>query len=390
MKIDFYVKHVNCSFFQSCPINFRYFPYPNQTLKASPNSASFSAINMQMPIWWMTMNEGSINGVPECLFGDVPTASCYQREHVVSMMTPRTQPFAACELPVTINNVRVSPIPGKFPFRIWSFNDGFKYHDKPGDGFTNSASSQWKSPPIEQDTFIMDIPPTGIAVLQTWNSASEAEDVDNLLNLRSNVHPFLFAWSGTVSIIITHVEVSLEDKAEWPQYAGQALISDNSWKEIACKLYQSNNPTGYLAAWWDSRMLRCMMKTGDYTKKEPTVIQVTGFDSNIDKGNYYEMFIPDIQYCKTVGRQCKVKYTYTMNEDPVFPYKISEREQSLGIVNPKEIPANIIPGQGTTWGTTSRSNNRCDISTLSVEVKFTKPIVPGDYIILKRNIDHWD
>jgi hypothetical protein len=383
MEIDFYKLHINCSFYQMCPINFRYFPYPNQTLKKATTTTDFSAINMQIPIWWLLMNQGNNGTYPECLFESEPSASCHQHMHVVSIVTPLTQGFGACEPPVTINNVQVTPIPGKFPFRIWAFNDGSKYHGRSG------YTGNWYKTPFEQDTYIMDIAVTGIAVLQTWTSSNDLGDVDNLLHLRSNVHPFLFAWSGTVNVIITHVENSLEDKAEWARYAGQALVTDNSFKEIACKLYQSGNPTGYLGSWWDSKDLRCLMKTGDYTIKDPTNIMVTGFDSNIDKGNYYEMFIPDMRYCLTVNRQCKILYTYTMTEDVAFPYRISEREQSIGIVNPA--PTTV---QDTTtmlaWPAAARtSNRRCEPNTIYAYVRPDRTFYAGDYMMLKRNIDHW-
>jgi hypothetical protein len=383
MEIDFYKMHINCSFYQMCPINFRYFPYPNQTLAPAVSTASFSSINMQIPIWWLLMNQGWNSTYPECLFEAEPTASCHQHQHVISIITPLTQGYGACEPPVTINNVQVTPIPGKFPFRIWAFNTGSKYHGR------NGYTAGWYKTPFEQDTYIMDIPVTGIAVLQTWTSSNDLGDFDNLLHLRSNVHPFLFAWSGTISVIITHVEDSLQDKAEWPRYAGQALITDNSFKEAACKLYQSGNPTGYLGSWWDSRDLRCMMKAGDYSVKDPTTIQVTGFDSNIDKGNYYEMFIPDMRYCLTVNRQCKILYTYTMTEDIAFPYRISQREQSLGVVNPA--PATV---QNTAtmaaWSAPSRSSNRrCDASNINVYVRPDRQFYAGDYMMVKRNIDHW-
>jgi hypothetical protein len=132
-----------------------------------------------------------------------------------------------------------------------------------------------------------------------------------------------------------------------------------------------------------------MMKAGDYSVKDPTTIQVTGFDSNIDKGNYYEMFIPDMRYCLTVNRQCKILYTYTMTEDIAFPYRISQREQSLGVVNPA--PATV---QNTAtmaaWSAPSRSSNRrCDGSNINVYVRPDRQFYAGDYMMVKRNIDHW-
>ena len=389
MKVDFYKPHVNCSYYQDCPLNFRYFPDPTRTLKKATNSASYSSISMQIPIWWMTMNQGVNSTIPECLFGTVPSQGCIQNQHVYSILTPNSQDYGSCELPVTIKNMRVSPIPGKFPFRIWSFNDGSKYHQTTG--FTSTA--QWYKTPVEQDTYVMDIPATGIAVLQTYSSGSESGDPDNLLHFRSNVHPFLFAWSGTISVVVTHLEDSLEDKAAWPVGLGQGMTANNAIKELGCKLYQSGSPVGYLASWWNSKELRCVIQTGDFSKNEPTIMQATGFDSNIDKGNYYEFFIPDIKFCTTLNRLCKILYTYTMSEDYYFPYRISGREQVLRRVNPAEIPANILPAQGAIpagWGDTSRSNNlRCENSNFNARTVYTKPITTSDYIVFKRSIAHW-
>lgn len=385
MAVDFYVKHVNCSFYADCPMNFRYFTDPTRTLPKATSFTNFSTIAIQMPIWWLPMQNGPSGAVPECLFGDIPTESCRHLYHVVSIVTPLTQDYSACELPFSIDNIRLTPIPGKFPFRIHTFYNGSKFHNY--DSYINSTNSYLT--PIEQDTYVMDIPPTGIAVLQTWCSGYESEDPDNLLHLRSNVHPFLFAWSGAVSVEITHEEVSLEDKAEWLKYAGVTGITDNSWKELPCKLYQSGVPTGYMAGWWNSLGLRCMMKTGDYSLKEPTLIQVTGFDSNIDKGNYYEMYIPDIKFCRTLNRQCKIKYTYTMTEDYKYPYRISEREQSLAKVLPAEIPANVQAATGATWGAVNRNNRICENTNLDLTVRIPQDMVATDYIVIKRNIDHW-
>ena len=401
MQIDFYVKHVNCSFYQDCPINFRYFPLTNFT-SPTPNhifnptvdphntgvaSSYFNSLSLQIPIWWLLMGMGPSYNIPECLFALVPAAECYQYQHVVSMIIPSTQGYGYCELPVSINNVKVSPIPGRFPFRIWSFKQGSKIH-----GYTSSSSysANKYSIPVEQDTYIMDIPITGIAVLQTWNSASESGDPDNLLHLRSNVHPFLFAWSGAIDIIITHVEDSLQDKAVWPNYAGHTSIPDNSWVEIPCKLYQSGAPTGYLSYYWDSRSLRCLLKVGVVSNKDFTHLMVTGFDSNIDKGNYFEMFIPDIAYCTTINRQCKVLFSYTMTEDYLFPYRISQREQSLGKVYPTQPSSYLYTTPNAAWGDTWRSNdNRCQGSTLYMNLFHDQDIQATDYILIKRDMGHW-
>jgi hypothetical protein len=129
-------------------------------------------ISIQIPIWWAL---GGVNNVPECLFGDLPAASCNQREHFIQAYNPTTKDYGDCELPNTIKDVRVTPIPGRFPFRILTFIDGNKY--------------TYYSTPVEQDTYIMDIPITSIAVLQTWSSGYESEDADNLLHIQSERPP---------------------------------------------------------------------------------------------------------------------------------------------------------------------------------------------------------
>ena len=48
----------------------------------------------------------------------------------------------------------MTPIPGKYPWRVLSFNTGGKWY----------PSNNWKTP-VEQDTYIMDIPIVSISVL---------------------------------------------------------------------------------------------------------------------------------------------------------------------------------------------------------------------------------
>jgi hypothetical protein len=377
MEIDFYKKHVNCSHFTMCPINYRYFPIPGNELKRTTMPlvpTNFGMISIQIPIWWAL---GGVNNIPECLFGDLPAASCNQREHFIQAYNPTTKDYGDCELPNTIKDVRVTPIPGRFPFRILTFIDGNKY--------------TYYSTPKEQDTYIMDIPITSIAVLQTWSSGYESEDADNLLHIRANVHPFLFAWSGTISITVTHIEDSLEDRAEWNRYVGIPSVVDSSYKEIPCRLFRSGTAQGYYATWLNGREQKCVVRTGDYTIKEPLVIQITGLYINVEKGEYFDVYIPDIQFCKTIGRQCKVTYSYTMTEDLKFPYTISRKEQTIAVVQNKEVPATLIPAVGAGWGVATRSNNnRCRNTDLNFNIRIRGPLEIGDYVVVKRHIDHWN
>jgi hypothetical protein len=138
-------------------------------------------------------------------------------------------------------------------------------------------------------------------------------------------------------------------------------VVDSSYKEIPCRLFRSGTAQGYYVSWLNGREQKCVVRTGDYSIKEPLVIQITGLYINVEKGEYFDVYIPDIQFCKTIGRQCKVTFSYTMTEDLKFPYTISRKEQTIAVVQNKEVPAALIPCQlGAGWGTASRDPTTTD------------------------------
>jgi len=91
------------------------------------------------------------------------------------------------------------PIPGKYPMRILTFNNGGKWYPE--------NQNEWATP-LEQDTFIMDIPQLSIAALMVWTSSSQSGDKNAVIHVKSNIHPFKFPSQGAIMISFPHVESS--------------------------------------------------------------------------------------------------------------------------------------------------------------------------------------
>ena len=106
-------------------------------------------IALQIPLWWTyTKTE-----IPECLFGDKPSNGCTRDRNILSIQTPTSQGVDYCPLPISATTFKLTPIPGRFPFRILTFHNGGKWY----------PSNNWDIP-IEQDTYVMDIPKQSLAI----------------------------------------------------------------------------------------------------------------------------------------------------------------------------------------------------------------------------------
>ena len=152
-------------------------------------------------------------------------------------------------------------MPGRYPWRILSYREGGKWS-------SSSNSINEFATPIEQDTFVMDIPFVSISVLQAYSSSLNANDNDNILHIRSNFQPFIIHPDGAINLNFTHVEDNYQDKAAWPIKVGVSM-SDNSVKEVPCKVYINNARTGRLTNDWNyHRNVRCYAKSGNSASKD--------------------------------------------------------------------------------------------------------------------------
>lgn len=371
---DLYEKIVNCSWLERCPIDFRFFPNPGAAITKYNSNTNYGNLALQIPLWWWLYSNSS---VPECKIGDDPSSACHDTEHIYSIRASSVKDYEYCELPVSVKYARMTPIPGKYPFRILSFQNGGKWY----------PNNHYKQPE-EQDTYIMDIPIVSISVLQTYAAASESGDVHNMLHIRSNIHPFLFSYEGTITVNVSNVYNSYDDSAAWPLHMGMPGVADNSWKDYPCKVYIYNRFTGYYSNWDYHPDVRCYIRTGDLSGNTRTQIQIVGFGRNLEKGNYFEFFLPRVAYCQTVGRKCKVTVAYTMTHDLDYPYITNKRENDLGVVNPP--PTSWIDPKSTTPSIPSRSREKCRPTSFYMYSAVPQPIRVGDYIIATRVLSHWN
>ena len=63
---------------------------------------------------------------PECKIGPDPSAQCWQREHIFSIKTREDKDYDYCEDAYSISQITLPSIPGRFPFRVLSFQTGGK------------------------------------------------------------------------------------------------------------------------------------------------------------------------------------------------------------------------------------------------------------------------
>jgi len=114
-----------------------------------------------------------------------------------------------------------------------------------------------------------------------------------------------------------------------------------------------------------------------------TIISVIGWDTHKNKGDYVEIILPEISYCNTLNRKCKVTINYTATQDFLNPYITNSREFDLGIVR------NAI----TTWqpaitGSSGfvllSSLEKCADINMDIYVDIPQNLLVGDYIQITR------
>ena len=133
------------------------------------------------------------------------------------------------------------------------------------------------STPIEQDTFVMNIPFRSISVLEVWAASRNSNDENNLLYLRCNLYPFDLSAEGSINISFKHFEDNFEDRAAWPWKVGSDVLDDQD-KYYPCKIYLDGRIVGDNNLDWNyHRNVRCSVKAGDSLTKPDTIIQIYGF-----------------------------------------------------------------------------------------------------------------
>lgn len=337
----------------------------------------------QLPLWW-----GYDSADPECLFSNVPSAGCNIKDHVLSIKTPTSQGLDYCDLPFSSKFVKMPPIPGKYPMRVLTFNNGGKWYPE--------KQNEWATP-LEQDTYIMDIPSGSIAALTVWTSSSQKNDPDAIIHVKGNIHPFKFPAQGAIMLSFPHIESSSLDRSSWPWKLGHTDVGDNSFLSKPCKVYTNDETTGVytgdrevgeFSSYDFLPSVRCYLFTGNTAVMNNTIISIIGWDTHKNIGDYMDIVIPGIKYCDTKDRQCKVTVRYTATQDFLNPYITNEREFDLGKV--RSPIALVQPAMTGSSGFVLLSNaEKCADNNLDIYVDLPQNLITGDYIQITRKLSHW-
>jgi hypothetical protein len=229
--------------FNKGPLDFRLYPQAADVLPVSASGRQ-GQIALQIPLWWR--NYGGTYGLPlpsenggyrpMCMFGDI-NIYCNHNAQVYVINTPITGSstrystvispdklgLGECDVPISIQNVIVTPVPGRFDFRVLTFADG----------------TYGNNPPIEQDIFTMDIPITTLGSASVISTTTEQSDVNTVLRAKFNVG-LVLPWEGAINFNFTTKDDLYQNSAGWTLDLGFG-IAENTYKVIPCRVQIGSN-----------------------------------------------------------------------------------------------------------------------------------------------------
>jgi hypothetical protein len=82
--------------------------------------------------------------------------------------------------------------------------------------------------------------------------------------------------------------------------------------------------------WNYHRRTRCWASAND----EMSLVQITGLSNWLQKGDYFEIFIPNLQVCDEVGKKCRVRVQFNSMYHHDQNFVLNERYSDLGTVLP--------------------------------------------------------
>ena len=161
-----------------------------------------------------------------------------------------------------------------------------------------------------------------------------------------------------------------------------------------CKVYtndesggvsQGDREVGDYATYNFHPNVNCYLNTGNTALMNSTIITIIGWEKHKLIGDYIIALIPDIKYCETLGRQCKVTVSVSVTQDFLNPYITNEKEVNLGKVQPDILLSTLQPSITGSSGFTMLSNvEKCATTNLDIYVDIPQNLLTGDYISIRR------
>lgn len=203
VQVDLYKKFTNGTFSYTIPLDFILYPQPGKELSLTAG-ANWGFVTMQIPLFWRNWGQSwdawNPNGnTVGCTFGGDPASTCSYGLFLYQVKTPLTTNYdkypsqsglGQCDVPISLANVVISPIPGWYPFRALTFKNGNHY--------TNT--------PTEQDLFWLYLSPTDFSGLNTMLVTDDPSDTDAVLYLTAWTSTFTLPYEGSLVLNFTTVD----------------------------------------------------------------------------------------------------------------------------------------------------------------------------------------
>lgn len=188
------------------------------------------------------------------------------------MSDPVEVGLGECDVPISIQNVKVTPIPGKYPFRVLTFINN-----------TVTSGPSFTAIPAEQDIYWMDIAVHEFSSVEVWATSREEEDTDNWVRAKFRT-TLQIPWEGVINLNFSTMDIPYENNAAWPPDLGFATVVYPNYIKIPCRVAIANEEVGVdteiYSATWNLRNpnVRCYLFAGVANDpNKDALIQVRGF-----------------------------------------------------------------------------------------------------------------
>lgn len=389
LYIDLYTAIVNSTFSQSKPLDFRLYPKSTNTLPATTTCnavAKEGLILFQIPLWWKnsgdtysmsTPSSKEIGNKPLCLFGSANAETCTHKLQLYTINTPATGDatrystslgscpvgLGECDVPISIQNVIVTPIPGRWDFRVLTF--------------INPAATD--PVPEEQDLFTMDIPYEEFSTTPSlYTTSIDQNDENNVIRLSFNVR-LAVPWEGAVNLNFTVQDDVYSNSAGWPVLLGFS-IAENSNMVIPCRVAISGTVEGYTGA-PNHPNIQCFLFTG---KSAPnpvnSLIQIRGFSKTLSSNTKIEVDIPNVKFCGTLNMNCYIELTTSYTTSLINPYTLNYYRTTMGIVTG---PSIFTASNPASFSVTFSITEICLKSTYTFTFDLANKLDLKDHVLIK-------
>ncbi|CAD8140771.1 unnamed protein product [Paramecium octaurelia] len=373
VAIDLYKQMQNISLDKTGPLDFRLYPMPSNQLKLTTSPTSYGSIYFQIPLWWRMSGQyfngwNVVGSTPTCNFGAEIAATCNYYLQRFSFKTPTSTNYLKydpntglgnCDLPISVAVSQITPIPGRFDFRVLTFNDG--------------VYSTFDKTPLEQDLYTMEIAADQFIAPNTYIKCTSVDQVDADMVCYSNVVVLLpIPYEGAINFNMSTVNSTYESSAAWPNDLGFGLGNDAK-KRIPC----------YVSIRTSHPNVQCWVFSGGITRKY-AILQVRGFSSKVNTGSNVFVVIPNVKSCTAYDMQCFVTVSSAWTTELDEPYTMNYLKQSVGFikqgdvykdvsVNPPTLAKDV---QDLTLSATFLSTKQqiCELTTWTLQFQHTEVI----------------